>query len=51
MFPDYALALTPEGVQVVTVCEREADFYEMFVTAKEEHADILVRANTDRRVR
>ena len=44
------IALTPEGVQMVTVCDREADFYEMFVTAKEEHADILVRANTDRRL-
>ena len=44
------VALTPEEVQVVTVCDREADFYEMFVTAKEKHADLLVRANTDRRL-
>lgn len=44
------IALTPEEVQVVTVCDREADFYEMFVTAKEKHADLLVRANTDRRL-
>jgi len=43
-------ALTPEGVQVVTVCDREADFYEMFVMAQENHADLLVRANTDRRL-
>lgn len=42
--------LTPEGVQVVTVCDREADIYEMFVMAKEPHADLLVRANTDRRL-
>lgn len=44
------IALTPEGVQVVTVCDREADFYEMFVIAQEKHADLLVRANTDRRL-
>src|SRR3972149_2490391 len=25
------IALTPDGVQVVTVCDREADIYEMFV--------------------
>jgi len=37
-------------VQVVTVCDREADFYEMFVMAKEKHADLLVRASTDRRL-
>lgn len=44
------IGLTPEEVPVVTVCDREADFYEMFVTAKEEQADLLVRANTNRRV-
>jgi hypothetical protein len=44
------IGLTPEKVQVVTVCDREADFYEMFVTAQEEQADLLVRANTDRRL-
>ena len=44
------IGLTPEDVQVVTVCDREADFYEMFVTAKEEKAGLLVRANTDRRL-
>jgi len=44
------IALTPEGVQVVTVCDREADIYEMFVMAQEQHADLLVRANTDRRL-
>jgi len=44
------IALTPEEVQVVTVCDREADFYEMFVTAKEPQADLLVRANTNRRL-
>ena len=47
---EQVIALTPEEVQVVTVCDREADFYEMFVMAKEKHADLLVRANTNRRL-
>jgi len=47
---EQVIALTPEEVQVVTVCDREADFYEMFVMAEEKHADLLVRANTDRRL-
>ena len=44
------IALRPAGVQVVSVCDREADFYEMFVLAQEQQADLLVRANTDRRL-
>lgn len=44
------IALTPGGIQVVTVCDREADIYEMFVMAHEQHADLLVRASTDRRL-
>lgn len=44
------IELTPAGVQVVTVCDREADFYEMFEMAQEQHADLLVRANTNRRL-
>jgi hypothetical protein len=47
---EQVIALTPEEVQVVTVCDREADIYEMFVAAKEEEAGLLVRANTDRRL-
>ena len=47
---EQVIGLTPEDVQAVTVCDREADFYEMFVTAKEKQADLLVRANTDRRL-
>src|SRR3989337_4173299 len=47
---EQVIALTPEEVQVVTVCDREADFYEMFVMAKEKQAALLVRANTDRRL-
>jgi hypothetical protein len=42
------IALSPEGVQVVTVCDREADIYEMFVLAEERHASLLVRADGDR---
>ena len=47
---EQVIALTPEEVQVVTVCDRVADIYEMFVAAKEEEAGLLVRANTDRRL-
>jgi len=44
------LALKPGEVQLVTVCDREADFYEMFVTAEEKQADLLVRASTNRKI-
>lgn len=47
---EQTIALKPEGVQVITVCDREADIYEMFVLAQEQQADLLVRANTDRRL-
>lgn len=42
------IALAPEGVQVVTVCDREADIYEMFVLAEERQASLLVRADDNR---
>jgi len=42
------IELAPEGVQVVTVCDREADIYEMFVLAQERQASLLVRADDDR---
>ena len=42
------MALTPEGIQVVTVCDREADIYEMFVLAQERQSPLLVRADDDR---
>lgn len=42
------IELAPQGIQVVTVCDREADFYEMFVLAQERHASFLVRADDDR---
>jgi hypothetical protein len=40
--------LTPEGVEVVSVCDREADIYEMFTLAQEKQARLLVRASADR---
>ena len=45
---EQTLALVPTDVQVVTVCDREADIYEMFVLAQEKTADILIRASSDR---
>jgi hypothetical protein len=42
--------LTPEGVQVVTVCDREADTYELFVEAQKETTGLLVRAAQNRAV-
>jgi len=42
------LALAPAGTQVVTVCDREADIYEMFVAAQQPNAPLLVRASADR---
>jgi len=45
---EQTLNLTPAGVEVITVCDREADIYEMFVLAQEKKAKLLVRAATDR---
>jgi hypothetical protein len=45
---EQTIALTPEQVQVVTVCDREADIYELFALADERQASLLVRANADR---
>jgi len=42
------IALAPEGVQVVTVCDREADIYEMFALAQERQAPLLIRADDNR---
>lgn len=41
-------ALAPEGVEVLTVCDREADIYEMFALAQEQQAPLLVRSAHDR---
>jgi len=45
---EQTLALTPEPVQVVTVCDREADIYELFALAAKRQASLLVRASADR---
>jgi hypothetical protein len=42
--------LTPLGVQVVSVCDREGDVYELFVEAERLGAGLLVRAAQDRAV-
>lgn len=43
-----SLALAPAETEVVTVCDREADIYEMFALAEERAAKLLVRAARDR---
>ncbi len=45
---EQTIALAPDGVDVVTVCDREADIYEMFTLAQEKEVHLLVRAATDR---
>jgi hypothetical protein len=39
---------TPDGVTVVSVCDREADVYELFVEAERLKTGLLVRATQDR---
>ena len=41
---------TPEEVEVVSVCDREADVYELFVEAERLDMGLLVRATQDRSV-
>jgi hypothetical protein len=45
---EQTLALAPAGVEVITVCDREADIYEMFALAQEQKASLLVRASSNR---
>jgi hypothetical protein len=45
---EQTIELTPQGVQVVTVCDREADIYDLFALAQERQASLLVRADDDR---
>jgi len=45
---EQTLALAPIGVEVITVCDREADIYEMFAFAQAKNAPLLVRASSDR---
>ena len=42
------LALSPDETTPLTICDREADIYEMFALAKDEKAKLLVRSNVDR---
>jgi hypothetical protein len=45
---EQTIDLTPDEVEVITVCDREADIYEMFVLAQTQSANLLVRASADR---
>ena len=45
---EQTLALAPAGVEVITVCDREADIYEMFAFAQGKQAPLLVRASSNR---
>ncbi len=45
---EQTLALAPTGVEVITVCDREADICEMFAFAHKNNAPLLVRASSDR---
>jgi hypothetical protein len=47
---EQTLALAPSEVQVLTVCDREADIYEMFALAQAKQAALLVRAAKNRRL-
>jgi len=42
------LALSPDQTTTLTICDREADIYEMFALAKDEKAKLLIRSNVDR---
>ena len=45
---EQTVALAPANTEVVTVCDREADIYEMFLVAQKPNASLLVRASSDR---
>jgi Transposase DNA-binding/Transposase Tn5 dimerisation domain len=45
---EHTLACLPEGVQAVTICDREGDIYELFALADHRQAGLLVRAKIDR---
>ena len=45
---EQTLTVAPPDVEVITVCDREADIYEMFAFAQEHAAPLLVRASSDR---
>lgn len=41
---------TPSGTQVITVADRESDFFEFLTQAREQRARFLIRARTDRKL-
>jgi len=41
---------TPPGVKVITVADRESDFFEFIAEAEERHALFLIRARVDRQL-
>lgn len=45
---EQVLSLAPTDTEVVTVCDREGDIYEMFVLAQQENGSLLVRSKVDR---
>ena len=47
---EQTIALSPAGVDVITVCDREADIYEMFALMQEQGAHLLVRASANRAI-
>ncbi|MGH6629171.1 MAG: IS4 family transposase, partial [Burkholderiales bacterium] len=44
------VARTPAGVKVITVADRESDFFEFITQAEEHRALFLIRARTDRQL-
>lgn len=45
---EQTLALAPAEVEILTICDREADIYDMFAFAEEAEAKLLVRARFNR---
>lgn len=45
---EQTIALAPPDVEVITVCDAEADIYEMLTLAQEKSASLLVRASSNR---
>lgn len=41
---------TPEGCSVITICDREGDFYEMFLSALDLETDLVIRSCQDRNI-
>jgi hypothetical protein len=45
-----AIAAVPSTVQVISVADREADFYEFFAAPRPSHAEVLLRVSRNRRL-